>query len=124
MNMNIANTAFNGGGNIPNPYAAPNDGELDVVFLNGLSRLRTIAIMPEYTHGRFEKHPQIFAHSRFREMSCRSETPMTVVLDGELFITSEITFKVLPSAAKMVVPEGLGFVDATERVKQEMRDAQ
>ncbi|MDR1246336.1 MAG: hypothetical protein LBK57_04835 [Clostridiales Family XIII bacterium] len=116
-NINIANTAFNGGGNIPNPYAAPNDGELDVLFLNGLSRPSTIAIMPEYTRGRFEKHPQIFTHSRFREMSCRSETPMTVVLDGELFITSEITFKVLPSAAKMIVPEGLGFVDATERIR-------
>ncbi|MDR1205129.1 MAG: hypothetical protein LBL26_06565 [Peptococcaceae bacterium] len=121
INMNIANTAFNGGGNIPNPYAAPNDGELDIVFLNRISPFRTLSIMPEYTRGRFEKYPRIFTHLRFREMSCRSETPMTVILDGELFMTSEITFKVLPDAVKVAVPEGLGFVDVTERIRRKAR---
>ncbi|MDR1059757.1 MAG: hypothetical protein LBL83_00745 [Clostridiales bacterium] len=116
MNLNIANVAFNGGGNTPNPCAAPNDGELDIVFVGPLSRLRTVLVMPEYTRGQFKKRPKVFAHMRFREMSCRSETPMSVVLDGELFSTSEITFKVLPGAVKIVVPEGLGFVDAMGRV--------
>jgi diacylglycerol kinase family enzyme len=118
ININAANIAFNGGGNTPNPYAAPNDGKLDVVFTGAISRLKTISVLPKYTQGLFEKYPHVFTHLRFREMSCRSETPMTVVLDGELFITSEITFKVLPSAAKMVVPEGLCFVDAMERVRR------
>ncbi|MDR1246655.1 MAG: hypothetical protein LBK57_06445 [Clostridiales Family XIII bacterium] len=119
MNLNAANIAFNGGGNTPNPYAAPNDGKLDIVFTGPLSRLQTISVLPKYTRGGFEQYPHVFTHLRFREMSCRSETPMTVVLDGELFITSEITFKVLPSAVRMVVPEGLDFVDATERVRRE-----
>jgi diacylglycerol kinase family enzyme len=123
MNLNAANIAFNGGGNTPNPYAAPNDGKLDIVFTGPLSRLQTISVLPQYTRGRFEKYPHVFTHQRFREMSCRSETPMTVVLDGELFITSEITFKVLPSAVKMVVPEGLCFVDAMERVRREAGEA-
>ncbi|MDR1319963.1 MAG: hypothetical protein LBK56_00840 [Gracilibacteraceae bacterium] len=123
MNMNIANTAFNGGGNIPNPYAVPDDGELDVVFLNRLSRFRTISIMPGYTRGQFEKYPQIFTHLRFREMSCRCETPMSVIMDGELFMTSEITFKVLPGAVKIAVPEGLGFVDATAGAGRKKKEA-
>ncbi|MDR1192627.1 MAG: hypothetical protein LBK98_00400 [Peptococcaceae bacterium] len=122
-NINVANTAFNGGGNMPNPYAAPNDGELDIVFTNPLSRLRTVAIMPEYTRGRFERHPGIFTHLRFREMSCRGETPMVVVLDGELFITSEISFKALPGAVRMVVPPGLGFVDAMSLVRRGKKEA-
>jgi diacylglycerol kinase family enzyme len=123
MNINVANTAFNGGGNMPNPYAAPNDGELDIIFTGALSRLRTLSVLPEYTRGQFEKHAEAFTHLRFREMSCRSETPMTVVLDGEPFITSEITFKALPGAVKMVVPEGVGFVDAMEIVRQKQREA-
>jgi hypothetical protein len=40
---------------------------------------------------------------------------MSVILDGELFITCEITFKVLPGAVKIVVPEGLAFVKVKER---------
>jgi diacylglycerol kinase (ATP) len=115
-NMNIANIAFNGGGNTPNPYAVPNDGELDILFLDRLSRFRTLLIMPDYTTGRFEKHPRVLTHRRFKKMSCRSDIPMSVILDGELFITYQITFKVLPGAVKIVVPEGLEFVKVMERV--------
>jgi diacylglycerol kinase family enzyme len=122
MNMNIGNTAFNGGGNIPNPYAVPDDGELDIVFLKRLSRFHTLSIMPEYTRGQFEKQPQILTHLRFREMSCRSETPMPVCLDGELFMTFEITFKVLPGAVKIAVPNDLGFIDATAKVKRKHKE--
>ncbi|GHV34608.1 lipid kinase [Clostridia bacterium] len=112
--ISVGNIFGNGGTNTPNPYAVPNDGVLNAIFLRESSALATLAVLPDYCAGRYEQRPKSFFAETFTEMRIKSEEPMYVILDGESFFARGFSMKVLPKAVKIVAPVGLTYIRRSE----------
>jgi diacylglycerol kinase family enzyme len=111
VNIQISNGPCNGGALIPNPYAVPNDGLLDVIFTAPRNRWELIAYRNDYASGNFEKHKDIYIAKRCVSLSVKSEMPMHVELDGEAFFTQEINIELIPKGIWFFVPKGFKPVD-------------
>jgi diacylglycerol kinase family enzyme len=99
----------NGGSSSPNPYAIPNDGELNVVIIKSMSALKALRLMPFYTQGRFEEKPNDFVHIPCKKISCTSDRILNIILDGECFVSNKFDMEIIPNAIKVVAPENMAY---------------
>jgi diacylglycerol kinase (ATP) len=85
------------------PHAELDDGELDFIFADALSRLQILRFLPEVmrrTH--LDKDP--VTYGRTRHMVITSEEPVPVVADGEIMTTEghHLEIEVLPSRVQVL----------------------
>jgi diacylglycerol kinase family enzyme len=109
IDINIGNGFANGGKSTSSPYAVPNDGYLDAIFIKKTSLLKSLIAVSAFTSGNFEKFPEVFFHVRFKKMFISSKEPIRVDTDGEAFYTSEINIEIHPGAVKFIAPEGVTY---------------
>jgi diacylglycerol kinase family enzyme len=109
IDINIGNCFGNGGKNASNPYAVPNDGWLDAIFIKKTKLVKCLMGISAFTHGDFEKYPDVFHHVRFKEMFVASEEPIRICADGEAFYTSEVSIEIHPAAVNLIAPEGVTY---------------
>lgn len=103
----LCNGPREGGGFHVVPGAQVDDGWLDYAAITKVSRFMMFRLLPEVmkgTHGRF---PQVRIN-KFRELSMKSDRPLVIHTDGEIFAgfgtdVRELTVKVLPSALEVIV---------------------
>ena len=112
--IHIANTATDGGAYVPSPYAKPNDGVLDVVFMKTSSRLEVVSSINDRNKGKFEKRP-IFIYKKCKSLSITSDSPLSIQMDGEAFYANEFNINIVPGGVKIFAPEGLSFADYSYR---------
>ncbi|NCC75027.1 MAG: diacylglycerol kinase family lipid kinase [Clostridia bacterium] len=97
----LCNGRFYGGGFNPAPGASVEDGKIEWVQVDPLSLPRILGLIPKYKQGRHLGDPAV--HSRTISEGHVWAMPGQVLLgnvDGELFETTEITFKVWPAAIR------------------------
>jgi diacylglycerol kinase family enzyme len=104
IDINMGNVGTNGGKNVPNPYAVPDDGYLDAVFIRKMPLWRCIFEISRFTKGNFEKSPKHFFHLRFKELTATSDKPVRICVDGEPFYASNIKIKINPGTLKFAAP--------------------
>jgi signal transduction histidine kinase/diacylglycerol kinase family enzyme/DNA-binding NarL/FixJ family response regulator len=109
IDINIGNCFGNGGSNASNPYAVPNDGYLDAIFIKNMPLLKCLIAVSSFTGGDFEKFPEDFFHVRFKKMFASSEEPIRIAADGEAFYTSEVSIEIHPGAVNIIAPEGMTY---------------
>ncbi|MDR0951955.1 MAG: hypothetical protein LBM18_03440 [Oscillospiraceae bacterium] len=109
IDINIGNCFGNGGKNASNPYAMPNDGWLDAIFIKNMSALKSIMRISAFTSGNFDKYPDNFEHVRFKKMYVTSDEPIRICADGEAFYTSEVNVEIHPKAVNIIAPEGITY---------------
>jgi diacylglycerol kinase family enzyme len=109
-NIQIANTACDGGKYTPSPYAMPNDGELDVIFISPKNTFDAIKIVLDRNKGHFEKH-KMFQYKRCRKINITSETPLCIQMDGEAMYAQNINLEIIPDGVRVFAPEGFDFAD-------------
>jgi len=98
-----ANGQYYGGGYKGAPQAVFDDGLLDIVLIDKVSRFKIISFVKQYKLGNHLNLP--FAHSfRGTKMTVTSDKPVTVCVDGECFSDRKIVFEIIPSSAKFVLP--------------------
>jgi len=112
--INIANNPCYGGNKTPVPTAHPADGFLDVILTRGISRLKLLSVITDYTRGKYYKHPEIFKHIRCKEVSIRSESPLQINTDGESYYDARLDAKIIPGAVKIASPDGLKYIQRRE----------
>jgi diacylglycerol kinase (ATP) len=107
LQIALCNGPREGGGFHVAPDAQVDDGWLDYAAITKVSRFMMLRLLLEVmkgTHGRF---PQVRIN-KFREMSIKSDRPLVIHTDGEIFAgfgtdVRELTVKVLPSALEVIV---------------------
>jgi diacylglycerol kinase family enzyme len=109
VDINIGNSFGNGGKNAANPYAVPNDGWLDAVFIKKMSLIRCLLSVSAFTKGQFEKFADSFFHVRFKKLHASSPESIRICADGEAFYTSEVNIEIHPGAINIVAPEGVTY---------------
>ncbi|MFF7292607.1 YegS/Rv2252/BmrU family lipid kinase [Microbacterium sp. NPDC008134] len=98
----VGNTSSYGGGMPICPTAAPDDGQLDVVHVAPIGRVRLLRLFPLLLHGRHLSRPEV-THRRARTVTV-SAPGLVVYADGERIATDECTIGVRTRALSILVP--------------------
>ena len=94
---------FAGGINVA-PLASVQDGMLDVCILRRLSIPGFLMLLPRFVKGQHIDSKHI-RYLKAREITVESSTECTLNLDGELGSSTPVTFRILPGALNMLLPE-------------------
>jgi len=108
----ICNGRFYGGGFNPVPDAIPDDGILDCLIVEPVSRLRVAEIVGKYAKGKFHEFPDVFTHIRGSGMEIEGDREFVVNIDGEAMYTKKINFKLVPRAINFIFPQKLKYISA------------
>jgi diacylglycerol kinase family enzyme len=109
VDINIGNSFGNGGKNAANPYAIPNDGWLDAVFIKKMPLIKCLLAVGPFVRGKFEKYSNNFIHVRFKKLYANSPESIRICADGEAFYTSEVNIEINPGAIQILAPEGVSY---------------
>lgn len=97
-----ANGTHFGGGMKVAPEADPTDGKFDVCLVKATNLFRLLYMLPGFTKGRHLKS-KIVKYFRASELTIDCER-LPLQLDGELGQFAPVTFRILPSALRMITP--------------------
>lgn len=96
-----------GGGFHPVPEAEPDDGLLDFLVVDKVSRLQFIRLVGKYAKGRYREIPDVIHHFRDRYMEIRSAKPLVINVDGEALRGTEAYFRIIPGGLRFIFPHGV-----------------
>ena len=105
------NGRYYGGGFNPVPEASPDDGILEYLIIDGISRLRVAQIVKRYAKGRFRELNNIIKYIRGSNMEIESEREFVVNIDGEIISAEKISFNVVPKGVNFLFPSGMVFFE-------------
>jgi diacylglycerol kinase family enzyme len=104
----LANGPREGGGFTMAPDARPDDGVLDYMIADNISRLMQLRMVPEFmkgTQGRFSE----VEIGQFKKITLTSEEPLYIHIDGEVYTSfgsnlRGISAEIVPNALEVVRP--------------------
>lgn len=99
----VANSKAYGGGMRLAPDAELQDGLLDVVRIDAVSRLRFLASLPRVFKGTHVELPSVHVE-RAAAVEISADRPFTLYADGEAFAELPVRVRSLPAAVQMLVP--------------------
>ena len=98
----MANGRFAGGGMMLAPHAELNDGWLDVILTDDVTRWDIIKELPRIQRGAHLKNPKV-SETRAREVTITSDVPLALEIDGEHAGSTPARLTVLPAAVQFIV---------------------
>lgn len=99
----VANAKSYGAGMMISPLSRIDDGLLDVVVVQALSRVEFIRSFPRVFRGTHLDHPAVLA-LRGREVEVLTEEPCPVLSDGDLMTVTPLRVHVLPGRSLLWLP--------------------
>lgn len=126
----ICNGGWYGGGYQAAPEASLDDGLLDIVLVRKISRLRIAGVLGTYQKGRHLENGQvvpaledIMLYRRAKEVRVTplDGRPIVVNLDGECAPRESLEARVLPLAARILLPRRLAEQQAARGAVQAAR---
>ncbi len=117
-----ANGCFCGGGFHSNPQASLEDGQIDALFVNNVSRSRFIRLVGHYKKGthlvpKFEK---ILSPKKAKRIDMTFEEETNVSVDGEVVRFRELHLSVAPRALRFLIPRGSAYRKAVTTAAEVM----
>ena len=105
----LANGAFCGGGFFSNPLASLTDGQVDVLAVKNVGRIKFLTLVGSYKKGVHirDKFKKIVENFKCRTADMYFDREMPVSIDGELVYTSEIHLSIEQAALKFMLPKGV-----------------
>lgn len=98
-----ANSSAYGGGMLLAPDASLDDGLLDVVMVGHVSKGRFLRLLPGVFKGEHVHEPSVDV-ARAAEVTIAADRPFTLYADGDPIAELPVTVRVLPAAARVLVP--------------------
>ncbi|MDR2351033.1 MAG: hypothetical protein LBF41_10530 [Deltaproteobacteria bacterium] len=107
--INIANGPCYGGDKHGAIAAMPNDGLLDIVLFKSAGVFTFLSKGFDYLYGKFHKYPDLFSYHRAKEIIIRSDLPLVMQLDGEVFTDTSVTARITPNFVKIIAVKDFEF---------------
>ena len=98
----MGNGKYGGGGMLSTPHADPQDGMLDVLMIDDLSKPDLLWSLPQIYRGTHLTHPKVTV-KRAREIDIQPRQQMSIQADGEPLGEAPARFHVLPAALTVVI---------------------
>jgi diacylglycerol kinase family enzyme len=102
--INIANGPCYGGNKRALPRARPDDGILHTLLFKPLGAIGTLFVLPNYFKG---KPPSNCKLVQAKKLEIRSELPLQIQADGEIFFYTNTTIEIKPAAVRFVAVDNL-----------------
>lgn len=114
----FANGEFCGGGFHSNPEATLDDGVIDALFVENVSRTRFVSLVGSYKKGTHlvPKNEKILKNKKIKRVDFKFDATQSASIDGEIFDFNELSIEIVPSAIDVVLPFG---VDRNRAKKEE-----
>lgn len=106
------NGRFYGGGFNPVPDAQPDDGILEYLVVDAVSRLKVARIVGKYSKGRFRELSGVIRHFRGGALKIECGHEIIVNIDGEAIFAKSVAFNVVPNGINFIFPKNLAFFDS------------
>ena len=103
------NGRFYGGGFNPVPDAMPDDGIIEYLIVEDVSRLKVAKVVGRYSKGRFRELGNIVTHIRGGYVEIGADREFIVNIDGEIIHTENVCFKAVPKGVNFLFPLGMDF---------------
>ena len=78
---------------MPAPDAMPDDGQLDMLLIPGISLLTFAKVVGKYAKGMYKKYPDLIWARRGREVTFTAEGDNVTLVDGEVIPGREFTVR-------------------------------
>jgi len=98
------NGQYYGGGFNPVPEAKPDDGIMDILIAEPVSRLKVAQLVGKYSKGKYKENPEIFTYIQSTEMEVTADREFIIGLDGEAIYGDKVIFKLIPKHLKFIFP--------------------
>jgi diacylglycerol kinase (ATP) len=99
----VANTSSYGGGMRIAPDARIDDGMLDVCVLREAGILEFLRAFPTVFKGDHVNHPKFWTR-RARRVTIESDTPLPVLVDGDVTHSTPVRIEAAPAAIQVMLP--------------------
>lgn len=102
----FANGAYYGGGFNACSAASLFDGFFDLMIVPPVSRLKFLSLVGKYKKGEImqTKFREQIIYKKCKSLTISKATPIRYCLDGEILTASELNLRIVPAAAKFIVP--------------------
>lgn len=100
------NGQWYGGSFHPAPDAVLDDGLLDFLVVEGVSRFTVASLIGKYANGRGKDYPDLIHIYRGKEMKVMCDQLSMVNIDGERVDAISLSFKVSAKKVNVIVPAG------------------
>ena len=91
------------------PEAEPDDGRLEVLLVDKVSRLQVAAVIGKYKQGRYAELPKLMHRYTAERIVVKCDGTEVVNLDGEARYGSEIEMKLSDKKLRFFYPKGLSY---------------
>ena len=105
----ICNGRHYGGGFMPVPEAMPDDGQLDMLLIPGISLLTFARLVGNYAKGLYRKYPNYIWARRGQEVTFTAEGDNVTVVDGEVVPGREFTVRLSEKKLNFFYPAGADY---------------
>lgn len=99
----VANTPYFGGGMMIAPEAEPDDGQLEVVIIDDVSKWRYMSNLPKVFKGTHVENHEVTV-LRGSEVEIEANRPFEVYADGEYQTDLPAKLRLLPRALRVIAP--------------------
>ena len=106
----FANGEFCGGGFHSNPKARLDDGKIDIIRVNNISRREFISLVSYYkkgTHFGSPKFEKIVSHAKIENMAVKFDCDTNICVDGEIITAPEMNLSIVKNALGFLIPKGV-----------------
>ncbi len=105
----VCNGSYCGGGVKSTPQARIDDGLIDMIVINDVTRREFIKLFPKYRSGTYPDMPgieKVIEHYRGREIRLEphKSKDFFICADGEILLTTGVDITICPSALRFIVP--------------------
>ncbi len=105
--LTLGNGTREGGGFRTTPDAKMDDGWLDYLLVDPISRLRMMRLIPEVMQGTQGRFPEVHL-GRFHKLSLKADMALPIEADGEMFApyaanVRDVAVEILPNALQVII---------------------
>ena len=105
----VCSGRYYGGGVMPVGDNMPDDGQLEVLVVRGVSRLTFFRLINAYGHGRYRDYPDLIWHRRENHVTVRGERELAVAVDGELLWEKELNIRLSDKKVNFFYPADVDY---------------
>lgn len=100
----MANAKFYGGSFLPTPDASIEDGYLDILTIDSLSRFKVTGLIKVYKQGKHLDYDFVH-HQLCKKVKIFSDDDIVLNLDGETLVAKNPEIEVLPKQVRFILPK-------------------
>ena len=106
----VCNGQYYGGGFNPTKTAVPDDGVLEMLIVNKVSRITLARLLKYYASGRYAEYPDVIKYVPGRHIVIEDDREFSVSIDGEAMFTKRADMRLVRNGVNFIYPKGCRHV--------------